>query len=90
MGLAMCYGMTFGTLYAALRPERGDVLTKGAALGIATWAAGFLGWLPAAGLMPPPWRQNARQVTVPILTHVGYGLATAAAYEWLRDRAERM
>src|ERR1043165_4206979 len=49
--LAMGYGMTFGALYSTLRPKGGSVLIDGAALGLACWAAGYLGWLPATGLM---------------------------------------
>src|SRR5690349_15539502 len=51
--LGVGYGMTFGAVYAALRPQGGDPFTDGLILGAACWAAGYLGWLPAAGLMPP-------------------------------------
>ena len=51
-GLAVGYGLTFGALYAAVRPRGGPTLTDGVALGLVTWAAGYLGWLPAAGLRP--------------------------------------
>jgi len=57
--LALGYGLTFGSLYGALRPRGGDALTDGAVLGAACWAAGYAGWLPALGLMPPVWRQRA-------------------------------
>lgn len=82
--LAMGYGATFGVLYAALRPRGGHVLTDGAALGLASWAAGYLGWLPAVGLMPPVAEQEAGEVIGPIARHVIYGVATVTAYNALR------
>jgi hypothetical protein len=80
------YGVTFGDLYAALRPGGGPVLTDGAVLGLATWATGYLGWLPALGLMPPVHRQEPAQVFGLVVHHVLYGVATVAAYQWLRER----
>ncbi|HET7320893.1 MAG TPA: hypothetical protein VFI96_00185 [Longimicrobiaceae bacterium] len=79
--LALGYGTTFGLLYGSFRPTAGNWVTGGAALGLATWAAGYVGWLPALGLMPPLTEQEPAQVAVPVVEHVLFGLATAAAYE---------
>jgi hypothetical protein len=84
--LGLGYGVTFGALYAALRPRGGDPLTDGAILGAVCWAAGYLGWLPALGLMPPVGQQTAEQVLVPAAEHVAYGVTTVAAYDWLREQ----
>jgi hypothetical protein len=83
--LAAGYGITFGALYATYRPEGGPAVEDGTVLGIAAWAAGYLGWLPALGLMPPVWRQDPAQVLLPVAQHVLYGIATVAAYDWLRE-----
>jgi hypothetical protein len=80
------YGVTFGALYAAVRPDGGSPWRDGAVLGVACWAAGYLGWLPALGLMPPLWRQTAAQVAGPVVEHVAYGVTTVAVYDWLHDR----
>lgn len=64
--------------------DLGDVVVEGAALGLAVWAIGYLGWLPAVGLMPPVTRQRPAQVAAPILNHVVYGLVTAGAYHAMR------
>lgn len=85
-GLAVGYGLTFGALYAAIRPRGGAILSEGVALGLATWAAGYLGWLPAAGLMPPVAEQEPAQAVLPAVEHAAYGVATVAAYDWLRRR----
>lgn len=86
-GLAVGYGLTFGALYAAVRPLGGPLVSDGIALGLATWAAGYAGWLPAVGLMPPLRRQGAGQIALPVAQHAAYGVATVAAYDWLRRRA---
>ncbi len=79
------YGLTFATAYAAARPgER--VLLDGTALGLATWAAGYLGWLPATRLMPPVWKQETKRVLPNLLSHVVFGIATVAALKWLKRR----
>lgn len=85
--LALGYGLAFGALYAAVRPRGGNPLLDGVALGLVTWAAGYLGWLPAAGLTPPPWRQTPAQAAGPAAQHVVYGVAAVAAYDWLAGRA---
>lgn len=86
MALAVGYGVAFGALYAAARPRTQAILRDGAAMGLTTWAAGYLGWLPRTGLTPPVWKQRPKQVVLPMLEHVAYGVATVAAYEWLRKR----
>ncbi len=84
--LAIGYGMTFGVLYAGLRPSRGSRLLYGVGLGLLTWGAGYLGWLWLMGLTPPPSQQRPMQLLTPALQHVGYGLATVGAHEWLKQR----
>ncbi len=85
--LAVGYGLTFGALYGAVRPNGGKPLLDGAALGLACWAAGYLGWLPALGLIPPVRRQTTAQVAAPAAEHVVYGVVTVAVYDWLAGRA---
>jgi hypothetical protein len=82
--LALGYGMTAGAIYAALWPTGGDLLVDGAALGLGTWAAGYLGWMPALDLMPPIQKQDVAQVVAPVVQHLLFGVAVVAAYHWLR------
>ena len=86
--LGLGYGMTFGVLYAVARRKTQRTLLEGALLGIATWAVGYLGWLPRARLMRPIWKQKPLQVAVPVAEHALYGVATVAGYRWLKERAE--
>jgi hypothetical protein len=84
--LALGYGMTAGTLYALLRPDAGDLVVDGVALGVGTWAAGYLGWMPALGLMPSITEQDTMEVAGPIVQHMLFGIVTVAIYQWLRQR----
>lgn len=84
--LGVGYGLTWGALYAALRPRGGSPWVEGAALGAGSWAAGYLGWLPALGLMPSVAEQAPRQVVGPLLRHLLFGIVTVAAYDKLRGR----
>ncbi|HWE03679.1 MAG TPA: hypothetical protein VG326_14835 [Tepidisphaeraceae bacterium] len=79
------YGMTFGSLYAWARPKGGSVTGDGLALGLVCWAAGYLGWLPAIGLMSPVWRQRAPQIMGPIVHHIVFGVATVGAFDLLKE-----
>ncbi len=83
--LGVGYGLAFGALYATLRPRGGSPLLDGLILGASAWAAGYLGWLPAMGLMRPVWRQNVPQALAPAAEHAVYGIVTVAAYGWLQE-----
>lgn len=83
--LGVGYGLAFGALYALVRPRGGSPLLDGALLGATAWAAGYLGWLPALGLMRPVWQQDAPQALAPAAEHVVYGVVTVAAYNGLRE-----
>ena len=86
LGLSFAYGATFGALYAALRGHARSSIAEGAVLGTAVWAIGYLGWLPAADLIPPIWKQEPKQMVGPIVEHLVYGVLTVAAYEFIRGR----
>jgi hypothetical protein len=83
--LAMGYGLAFGAAYGLLRPRGGNPIVEGLALGAACWAAGYLGWLPALGLMRPVTRQTPAQVAGPLMEHLVYGMATVAVFDLLRE-----
>ena len=80
-GAGYAYGMSFGALYAAVRPKGGNLLGGSAALGLACWAFGYLGWMPAIGIMSPIWKHKPIEIAGPIVRHAVYGLVTVAAYE---------
>jgi len=79
--LQLGYGTTSGVLYAAIRPRGGSAAFDGSLLGLGVWAAGYLGWLPAADLMPPITEHEPKQIIVPIVQHVLFGVAVAGIYD---------
>jgi hypothetical protein len=85
--LALGYGMTAGAIYAVVRPTGGDLLVDGLALGLGTWAAGYLGWMPVLDLMPPLKKQDVAQVVGPVVQHVLFGVVVVATYRWLQHPA---
>jgi uncharacterized membrane protein YagU involved in acid resistance len=84
--LGIGYGLTFALIYAGARPKVRHMLAEGSALGLASWAAGYLGWLPATKLMPPVYKQKPVQVIGGIASHIAFGIVTAALYRELRRR----
>jgi hypothetical protein len=83
--LAMGYGMTAGALLGALRSDEGNVVVDGVVLALGTWAVGYLGWLPASGLMPPLTKQTPEQVLAVAVQHALFGIVTASIYQWLHN-----
>jgi hypothetical protein len=81
-GLSWAYGIGWGGLLGLavsglhVRRARGTLLA-GAGMGALSWAVGYLGWLPRAGLLPPVRRQGMGHVATALLTHVAYGVAAA-------------
>ena len=86
-GIAAGYGVTAGAVYGVLRPQSGNVLVDGIALGVGTWAAGYLGWLPALGLLPPLEEQNVPETFGPVIRHALFGIAVVAAHRALSSRS---
>ena len=83
-GLAhFAYGAGAGSVYGAVAPHLplGPV-GNGIAYGLAVWTGSYLGWLPAAGVLPPATREPAGKNAVMIAAHVVWGatlgLLTAA------------
>ncbi len=81
--LSFGYGSTATALYSALREEP-QTLLDGAVLGVAVWAIGYLGWLPALRLTPEIRQQTKGQVAMSVAQHIVYGVASVSAYRRLR------
>jgi hypothetical protein len=80
VGQHFAYGSTAGMVYALTRDrlKLADPLPAGPLFGVALWAFGYVGWLPATGLYPPPTAEPKRRVATLIAAHLIYGTATAA------------
>ena len=70
------YGVASGVVFAVLRrryASRAQSTALGAAFGAALWGASYSGWVPAAGLLPPPHRDRPGRQPVLIAAHLVYG-----------------
>ena len=85
------YGGAVGALYPYVGERLpGPTLLKGALFGLGVWAASYLGWIPAAGILRPATREPAGRNAMMIASHLVWGAATAAISErLLRGREPR-
>jgi uncharacterized membrane protein YagU involved in acid resistance len=86
------YGTVSGVAYAlgqrAIGRER--PVLEGLVFGMVLWAVGYCGWLPLAGLYPPPTRLPRREVGAELIaTHLIYGMSTAAAHRAFVGESDR-
>jgi uncharacterized membrane protein YagU involved in acid resistance len=77
------YGAVVGAAYPLLEWLPGGRVGRGAALGLGVWAGSYMGWVPAAGLMAPATRQRRERNAIMIVSHLVWGVCTAAVAESL-------
>ena len=76
VGSHLLYGVAAGAFYGLLQDElKLPGLVAGPIYWMVLWAAGYLGWMPAAGVMPQPWRQRTGDALTPVVAHLAYGVA---------------
>lgn len=86
VGTHFGYGAITGAFYPYLeRDARPNVLT-GMTFGVGIWAASYLGWIPAAGLLAPATRHPASRNALMLAAHLVWGAALARISAALRDR----
>ena len=92
----LAYGSATGAVYGAIteitttppkqnRPRLAGPLLGGVAWGLIVWAVSYAGWLPAAGILPPPQRRRPRRNALIFTSHLVWG---ALLGTWV-DRARR-
>jgi hypothetical protein len=70
------FGAACGALYAMVLPR--STAARGSAFGLIVWVMSYAGWIPAAGVLPPPHRDNPRRVWTMLSGHVVYGAVLGA------------
>lgn len=85
--LHLCYGTSAGAAWMALdRRTLDSPLVHGALGGLAVWAAGYLGWLPAMRILRPEYRRPPGRAVENIVAHLVWGVCAAetaaAAARW--------
>ncbi len=71
-GYGLGTGALFGLLFRSTR-RLGAAPVQGALFGAAVWAASYMGWIPAVGIMPPPQRDRPDRPVVMFLGHLVFG-----------------
>jgi hypothetical protein len=81
------YGADGGILYSILsRRIPLNTITKGFLFGIGFWALGYLGWIPAAGLLRPATEHPTQRALLMLLSNALYGIFTALFFKTLDVR----
>lgn len=81
------YGSAAGGAYAAVQPRLpGSPAVRGILFGLGIWAISYLGWIPAAGVLPSARRWPAGRNFMMIVTHVVWGGFTGILTDRLRRR----
>lgn len=73
------FGAAVGALYAATPLRR----LGGVAYGLGVWTASYLGWIPAARILPPATRHPMDRNLLMVAVHVIWGIAFAASLKEL-------
>ncbi len=90
LAVHFAFGAGMGSLYAALpqHAQRSRV-TRGLLLGSGIWAASYMGWVPALGIMPRPSEDRPGRPMSMVLAHWVFGATLTTVYAALQRRALR-
>ena len=82
----VAYGAAAGALYAPLTKRLAAApVATGVGFGLAVWAGGYLGWLPALDVMPSATDQPAPRNAVMIVAHLVWGACAGLLVVRLRS-----
>ena len=83
----LAYGAAAGAIFAPLVQNTSlPRVTTGVAFGLAVWTGSYMGWLPAADILPPATEQPARRNALMIGAHVVFGAALGMLTDALSPR----
>ncbi|MCK7544631.1 hypothetical protein MLC59_10670 [Marinobacter bryozoorum] len=85
LGAHFLYGAAAGSLWGAVADKSSRPAVGGAAFGAAVWAAGYLGWIPAAKVLRPATQHPVRRNLLMLAVHCMWGASTAG---WTRVLTE--
>jgi uncharacterized membrane protein YagU involved in acid resistance len=72
------YGAAMGAVYAPIANRyKVSPLLGGALFAMAVWGLSYMGWLPAAQILPPASKHPARRNAVMIVAHLVWGTVLA-------------
>lgn len=79
------YGAIAGALYACLPGKHMPAIIYGPLV----WAASYLGWIPAAGILKPAFRHPGRRNRLMVIAHAVWGLALGLGLKELNTASKR-
>jgi hypothetical protein len=82
-GFGAVAGALFGAAAGRTRAASGPLAIPFALL---VWLVSYLGWIPAAHILPPATDQPGRRNALMIAAHVVWGAATGASFRALSSR----
>ncbi len=73
--LHWAFGMLGGAMFGVIvhKIARLPRWLGGIVFGLLVWGISYMGWVPALGILPPPWNQRPRHGSMPLVAHVIYG-----------------
>ena len=84
------YGAAAGAVYSSALNARAAPLPKGLLFGLVLWAASYLGWLPAAGILRPATEHPTRRNALMIGAHLVWGATLGAFVSLLTEEQETL
>lgn len=75
----VAYGVGMGAGYGVMVPKWVRNPVTGVGYGVLVWAVSYAGWIPALGIMPPPWRDRRNRAVTMFLAHLVYGATLGAS-----------
>lgn len=76
------YGSTTGAMYAPLMSRLPfPTVLNGIVYGLVVWAASYIGWLPAVGILRPATEHPLRRNAIMVGSHVVWGAALGLLFD---------
>jgi hypothetical protein len=86
LGFGAGAGATYAVLRRVLRLP-GPEVAHSTGWGLAVYTASYAGWIPKAGILPPPKRDRDDRQAMMVVAHVVYGAVLGGLLQWLRGRS---
>lgn len=78
VGAHFGYGLAGGVIYSIVGRLVPRSAIIGTVFGLAVWAAGYEGWLPALGILPPAHHDRRPRALTMLVAHAIYGAVLGA------------
>ena len=80
------YGAVTGTLYPVVNKLPLPRLLKDVLFGLGVWAASYLGWIPAIGLLGSATKRPRSRNALMIIAHMIWGVATGGLFRYWQTK----